>query len=138
MKHVTVNKDQTGAWYACLNVEEGAPEKPGPDEIDTEDTVGLDLGITNFIYDSDGRQVSRLDLSSDRERLEREQRKLSPKQHRSNNWETQRQTVAEVHKRMRRKKLDFKHKIAAFYSGSRRVPRGLTPRVKPTSKFMRQ
>ena len=116
VKHVTVKKDQTGAWYACLNIEEDAPEKPDPDEIDTEDTVGLDLGITNFIHDSDGRQVSRLDLSSSRERLEREQRKLSRKEHRSNNWEKQRQTVAEVHKRMRQKKLDFKHKLAAFYT----------------------
>lgn len=116
VKHVTVKKDQTGAWYACLNIEEGAPEKPEPDEIDTEDTVGLDLGITSFIHDSDGRQISRLDLSSDRERLEREQRKLSRKEHRSNNWKKQRQTVAEVHKRMRQKKLDFKHKVAAFYT----------------------
>jgi len=80
------------------------------------DTVGLDLGILNFIHDSDGRQIGRLDLSSDRERLEREQRNLSRKEHRSNNWETQRQTVAEVHKRMRQKKLDFKHKVAAFYT----------------------
>jgi len=116
VKHVTVKKDRTGAWYACLNIEEGAPEKPEPDEIDTEDTVGLDLGITSFIHDSDGRQISRLDLSSDRERLEREQRKLSRKEHRSNNWKKQRQTVAEVHKRMRQKKLDFNHKVAAFYT----------------------
>ena len=60
VKHVTVKKDRTGAWYACLNIEEGAPEKLERDEIDTEDTVGLDLGITNFIHDSDGRQISRL------------------------------------------------------------------------------
>jgi putative transposase len=116
VKHVTVKKDQTGAWYACLNIEQDAPEKPEPSEVDTEDTVGLDLGILNFIHDSDGRQISRLDLSADRERLEREQRKLSRKEHGSRNWEAQRQTVAEVHKRMRNKKLDFKHKVAAFYT----------------------
>jgi putative transposase len=116
VKHVTVKKDQTGAWYACLNIEQDAPEKPEPSEVDTEDTVGLDLGILNFIQDSDGRQISRLDLSADRERLEREQRKLSRKEHGSRNWEAQRQTVAEVHKRMRNKKLDFKHKVAAFYT----------------------
>ena len=116
VKHVTVKKDQTGAWYACLNIEQDAPEKPEPSEVDTEDTVGLDLGILNFIHDSDGRQISRLDLSADRERLEQEQRKLSRKEHGSRNWEAQRQTVAEVHKRMRNKKLDFKHKVAAFYT----------------------
>nr|WP_246988344.1 transposase [Halorientalis marina] len=116
VKHVTVKKDRTGAWYACLNVEQKAPEKPDPAEIDTDDTVGIDLGILTYIHDSDGRQISRLDLSDDRERLEWEQRTLSRKEHRSNNWESQRRTVAEVHKRMRQKKLDFKHKLAAFYT----------------------
>jgi len=116
VKHVTVKKDTTGAWYACLNVEQDTPEKPAPSEIDTEDTVGLDLGILKFIHDSAGRQVSRLDLSTDRERLEREHRNLSRKEHRSNNWERQRRRVAKVHKRMRQKKLDFKHKVAAFYT----------------------
>ncbi|SEO74216.1 hypothetical protein SAMN05216388_10181, partial [Halorientalis persicus] len=26
MKHVTVKKDHTGAWYACLNIEQDAAE----------------------------------------------------------------------------------------------------------------
>ena len=116
VKHVTVKKDETGAWYACLNVERETLEKPEPSEIDTKDTVGIDLGITNFIHDSDGRQIERLDLSADRTRLEREQRNLSRKEHRSSNWEKQRQTVAKVHKKMRQKKADFKHKVAAFYT----------------------
>jgi len=116
VKHVTVKKDETGAWCACLNVERETLEKPEPSEIDTKDTVGIDLGITNFIHDSDGRQIERLDLSADRTRLEREQRNLSQKEHRSNNWEKQRQTVAKVHKKMRQKKADFKHKVAAFYT----------------------
>jgi len=55
-------------------------------------------------------------LSADRDRLEREQRTLSRKEHGSANWEAQRRTVAAVHKRMRNKKLDFKHKVAAFYT----------------------
>ena len=116
VKHVTVKKDKTGAWHACLNVEQDTPEKADPSEIDTGDTVGLDLGILNFIHDSDGRQISRLDLSNDRERLEREQRNLSRKEHGSNSWERQRRRVAEVHKRMRNKKADYKHKVAAFYT----------------------
>ena len=116
IKHVTVKKDRTGAWYACLSVDQDEAENPEPGEINTEDTVGIDLGICNFIYDSDGRQIGRPDLSADRDRLEREQRNLSRKEHGSTNWENQRQTVAEVHKRMRDKKRDFKHKVAAFYT----------------------
>ena len=116
VKHTTIKKDRTGAWYACLNVEGDTPDKPDPTKIDTEDTVGVDLGIVTFIHDSDGRQINRLELSNDRERLKREQRNLSRKEHNSNNWEKQRRKVAELHKRMRQKKLDFKHKVAAFYT----------------------
>jgi len=116
IKHVTIKKDRTGAWYACLNVEQDTPDKPDPTETDVEETVGIDLGILNFIHDSDGRQIGRLDLSAEWERLEREQRSLSRKDRRSNNWAKQRRHVAELHKRMRNKKRDFKHKVAAFYT----------------------
>jgi len=46
--------------------------------------------VLNFVHDSDGRSVGRLDLSADRERLEREHRSLSRKQEGSNNWKKQR------------------------------------------------
>ncbi|SEP94088.1 RNA-guided endonuclease InsQ/TnpB family protein [Natrinema salaciae] len=116
IKEVTVKKEPTGAWYAsfCISTEE--PEKTGPEDIDAKDTVGLDLGILNFIHDSDGRSIGRRDLSDERERLEREQRSLSRKQYESNNWEAQRRRVAEVHARMSNKKRDYKHKLAHFYA----------------------
>lgn len=44
MKHVIVKKDETGAWYACLNVERGAPDKPDASDISVEHTVGWILG----------------------------------------------------------------------------------------------
>lgn len=116
IKHVTIKKDKTGAWYACLNIEREAPEKPEPSQIDPGDSVGIDLGITKFIHDSTGQQVGRLDLESDRERVERAQRSLSRKDHRSTHWEQQRHRVATIHKQMRAKKRDFTHKLAAFYT----------------------
>jgi putative transposase len=116
IKEVTLKKEATGAWYVSFCIKTDAPPKPNPEDIDSEDTVGLDLGVLNFVHDSDGRSVQRLELSDDRERLEREQRSLSRKQHGSNNWEQQRQRVAEVHARMSNKKQDFKHKLAHFYT----------------------
>lgn len=116
IKEVTLKKEPTGAWYVsfCIDVDE--PEKPAVEDITPDDTVGIDLGVLNFIHDSDGRSVGRLDLSTDRERLEREQRSLSRKQHESNNWEKQRQRVAQVHARLSNKKRDYKHKLAHFYT----------------------
>ena len=116
IKHVTVKQEATGAWYTSFSIDRDEPEKPDPEDIDPEDTVGLDLGVLNFIRDSDGRSINRLDLSDDRERLEREQRSLSRKEYESNNWEKQRQRVAEVHMDMRNKKRDYKHKLAYAYT----------------------
>ncbi|MFB6156314.1 MAG: RNA-guided endonuclease InsQ/TnpB family protein [Haloferacaceae archaeon] len=116
VKHVSIKQEATGAWYASFDVERDAPEKPDVEDIDASDAVGLDLGVLNFVLDSDGRSISRLDLSDDRDRLEREQRSLSRKEYESNNWERQRRRIAEVHMDMRNKKRDFKHKLAHFYT----------------------
>ncbi|QFU82393.1 RNA-guided endonuclease InsQ/TnpB family protein [Natronorubrum aibiense] len=116
IKEVTVKKEPTGAWYASFCISTNEPEKPAPENIDAEDTVGLDLGVLNFVHDSDGRSIGRLDLSDERERLEREQRSLSRKQYESNNWEKQRLRVAEVHACMSNKKHDYKHKLAHAYT----------------------
>ena len=116
IKEVTLKNEPTGAWYASFCIDVDVPEKPAVEDIILEDTVGLDLGVLNFVHDSDGRSVGRLDLSEDRARLEREQRSLSRKDYESNNWEKQRRRVAEVHARMSNKKRDYKHKLAHFYT----------------------
>jgi len=76
--------------------------------------LGSDLGIQNYIHTSDGKAVDWLDLEDDYERLRREQRKLSRKQHGSNNYERQRQKVATITRHIRRKVLDYQHKITTW------------------------
>jgi putative transposase len=116
IKEVTLKKEPTGAWYVSFCIDANEPEKPAPAAIDPADTVGIDLGVSNFVHDTRGCSVERLDLSGDRERLEREQRSLSRKERGSNNWEKQRRRVARVHQRMSNKKRDYKHKLAHFYA----------------------
>ncbi|GGM65814.1 putative transposase [Halarchaeum rubridurum] len=116
IKEVTLKKEPTGAWYVSFTIETDMPPKLAVEDIDVADCVGLDLGVLNFVHDSDGRAVSRLDLTEDRERLEREQRSLSRKQRGSKNWEAQRERLAGVHARMSNRKMDFKHKLAHFYT----------------------
>ena len=57
-----------------------------------------------------------LDLEDERERLKREQRSLSRKEHGSNNWEKQRVRVVECHQKLRRKRHDFLHKLSNYYA----------------------
>jgi putative transposase len=118
VKEVTLKKEKTGEWFAIFGIEmdENLPAKPPPSEIDTEDRVGIDVGILKYAHDTDGTAVESLDLSEERDRIEREQRKLSRKEFESNNWEKQRQTVAECHLQIKRKRRDFLHKLSNYYA----------------------
>ncbi|WP_394345798.1 ABC transporter permease subunit [Halegenticoccus tardaugens] len=72
IKQVTVKKEPTGEWFAIFGIEteDEAPAKPET----PEKCVGIDVGILKYTHDTDGIAVGSLDLSTERERLEREQR----------------------------------------------------------------
>ena len=84
------------------------------DSLDASNSVGTDLGILNYIHTSDGETVDWLDLEDEYERLRNEQRKLSRKERGSNNWEKQRRKVAKAKHRIRRRVLDFQHKLTTW------------------------
>jgi len=117
IKEVTLKKETTGEWYVTfgLEVEDTAfPEKSDVDGLDAEDCVGIDLGINNYIYTSDGDSVDWLDLTGEYDRLRREQHHLSCKEHGSNNWEKQRREVAMVKCQIKRTVEDFQHKLTTW------------------------
>ena len=114
LKQVTVKRDPTGEWFASISIETGddPPVKPH----DPERCVGIDVGILKFAHDTDGFALGSLDLSDERNRLDRERRKLSRKEHGSNNWERQRKVVAERYADLKRKCRDFLHRVSAYYA----------------------
>jgi putative transposase len=114
IKQVTVKQEPTGEWFATLSIKMDI-EPPEPPE-NPENCVGIDVGILKYCHDTEGTVVSSLDLSDERERLEREQQKLSRKQYGSNNYEKQRLRVAECHADLRRKRRDFLHKLSNYYA----------------------
>ncbi len=83
-----------------------------------EKCVGIDVAIRKYVHNTDGMAVGSLDLSDERDRLEREQRKLSRKQHGSNNYEKQRRCIVECHTDLRRKRRDFLHSSRRTTLGS--------------------
>ena len=110
-----LKKEPTSEWYVSLVVTtENTPEKPALNEIEPTECVGIDLGITSYIHTSDNLTVGTLDLGDEYERLRREQRNLSRKQHGSNNWEQQRQQVAKANRKIKRKVRDFQHKLTTW------------------------
>ncbi|WP_433632026.1 RNA-guided endonuclease InsQ/TnpB family protein [Halomicrococcus sp. NG-SE-24] len=114
LKQVTLKKEPTGEWYATFGVE--LDREPPTKPENPERCVGIDVGILKYAHDTDGHAVGSLDLSDERERLEREQRKLSRKRYGSNNYERQRRRVANCHADLKRKRRDFLHKLSAYYA----------------------
>ncbi len=117
IKEVTFKKETTGEWFVSFGLETDntdLPEKPDVDSLDANNSVGVDLGILNYIHTSDGKTVDWLGLEDEYDRLRREQRKLSRKEQGSNNSEKQRVEVAKVKRRIRRKVLDYQHKITTW------------------------
>jgi putative transposase len=117
IKRVILKQERTGEWFACLVIErsdEDLPEKPSPAEIDRTDCVGIDLGILSYLHTSDDTSVEPLDLTDEYDRYARAQRSLDRKDHGSANWEKQRQKVAKTKRRIKRKVLDFQHKLSTW------------------------
>ncbi|WP_137290726.1 RNA-guided endonuclease InsQ/TnpB family protein [Natronorubrum halophilum] len=114
LKQVTLKKEPTGEWFATFGVEvdREPPQKPDP----PKNVVGIDVGILKYAHDTDGHAIESVDLSDERGRLEREQRKLSRKEHGSNNYEKQRRRVAECHADLKNKRRDFLHKLSNYYA----------------------
>ncbi|ELY44101.1 IS1341-type transposase [Natronorubrum bangense JCM 10635] len=117
VKEVTFKKETTGEWFVSFGLETddgGLPEKPNVDSLNTSNSVGIDLGILSYIHTSDGKTVDWLGLEDEYERLRREQRKLSRKEHGSNNYEKQRLKVAKIKRHIRRKVIDYQHKLTTW------------------------
>lgn len=117
IKEVTFKKERTGEWFVSFNLEttdEHIPEKPDVNSLDATNSVGIDLGILNYIHTSDGDTVDWLNLDEEYDRLRREQRKLSRKEKWSNNYEKQRVEVAKVKRHIRRKVLDYQQKLTTW------------------------
>ena len=114
IKQVTVKREPTGKWYAILGVE--TPDDPPAKPENPQRCVGIDVGILSYTHDTSGTSVGSLDLSDERDRLEREQRKLSRKQHGSTNYRKQQRIVAERHADLKNKRRDFLHKLSNYYA----------------------
>ena len=117
IKEATFKKETTGDWFVTFSLttdDEHVSGKPDVASLDASNSVGIDLGVLNYIHTSDGKTVDWLNLENEYERLRREQRKLSRKEKGSENYEKQRREVAKVKRRTRRKVLDYQHKITTW------------------------
>ncbi|TYL38026.1 transposase [Natronococcus pandeyae] len=118
VKEIILKKQKTGDWTVSIMVEYDAdhPDKPAVEDIEVEDTVGIDLGITKFIHDSGGRAFKPLDEEADRERIDKRHQAVSRKEHESNNWNKARQRLARAYERLSNKRKAYREALANAYT----------------------
>jgi putative transposase len=108
LKTVTVSKDPDGKYYASFMFDVGEAE-PLPQ---TENMIGLDMGVETFCITSDGEKHKLPEMSKKEAKITREQKKLSRKVKGSKNRNKQRIKLARAHKAASNTRKDFQHKLS--------------------------
>lgn len=112
IKTVTVKKTPSGKWcvsFLCDNV----PERVFPA---TSKEIGIDVGIKNFLVDSDSNVIENPKYFRNSEKLlSRRQRRLSRRKKGSGGRQEARFLVAKAHEKITNQRKDFLHKVANDY-----------------------
>lgn len=112
IKQITIKKEVSGKWFASVIEESKQEIKQQP----IKKVVGIDLGLTDIVYDSDNNKIANpRHLKKKAESLAHFQRKLSRKKKGSNNRLKARITVARQYERLVNSRDDFLHKLSRYY-----------------------
>lgn len=106
---VTVSRDPAGRWFVVLHVAVDDPAPLPP----TGETVGIDLGLTDFAVLSTGERIPHpRHMDRHERRLKRYQRILARKQRGSANRAKAKRKVARQHAKVSDARRDFLHKTS--------------------------
>ena len=106
---VTLVKTSTEKYYLSICIDYDIYQK---EKLDT--VIGLDLGIKDFIIDSNGnRYENKHFYKKQQTKLKKLQRQLSKKQKGSNNRNKIRIKIAKVHEKIRNQRLNYLHQITS-------------------------
>ncbi len=106
---VTVIKDSANRYFLSFVCEVEQTQLPN-----SKQSIGVDLGITDFATLSTGEKIKApKPLRRNLRRLRRLQKNLSKKQKGSNRYETARLKVAKLHARITDIRTDFLHKLSS-------------------------
>ncbi len=109
IKQITIKKS-LGKWYCMIVADFIQIRTCGEKEI------GIDLGINNYIMDSEGNIVEHPKLLNKyAEKLKTTQQELSRKKKGSHNRSKARFKIAKLHEKIERTRTDFLHKLSYKY-----------------------
>ena len=106
---VTLTKTSTEKYYLSILIDYNINQKENIDSV-----IGLDLGIKDFIVDSNGNRYENKHFYKNQERkLKKINKQLSRKQNGSNNRNKVRIKLAKVHEKIRNQRLNYLHQITS-------------------------
>ncbi|GAB3172668.1 RNA-guided endonuclease InsQ/TnpB family protein [Streptomyces incanus] len=109
---VTVIKDSSGRYFASFVIDTD-PHADAAVMPDTDQLLGIDLGLTHFAVLSDGTKIdSPRFLRRAEKKLKKAQRELSRKQKGSRNREEARLKVARAHAQVADARREFHHQLS--------------------------
>jgi putative transposase len=110
IKTVTVSQNRDGSYFASVLVDDGIAT---PESNIEGKTIGLDVGLTDFLVTSDGSKYRHPRATAKHAKnLKRKQQKLSRKVKGSNRRNKARRLVAKVNSKIKRVREDFLHKLS--------------------------
>jgi len=107
-------KRESERWFAIVQADQEPLPLP-----ETEEAVGLDVGLTSFVVDSEGNEIENPRCAEQSEdKLARLQRRLARVVRGSNNYKSLKDKIAKLHKRINCQRDDFLHKLSRMYVNS--------------------
>nr|QNO43337.1 hypothetical protein HGIJHJJE_00002 [Methanosarcinales archaeon ANME-2c ERB4] len=112
-KTATVSMTATGKFFISILVEDGR-ETPKKEPFGDDSTIGLDVGIKDFVTMSDGTKTDNPKfLRASIGRLKVLQRRVSRKKKGSKNRDKAKYQVAKQHEKITNQRKDFLHKVSS-------------------------
>ena len=110
IRSATLSKSKSGKYFLSILVE--LPQEEIVKFEQTNDRVGIDLGVKDFVITSDGEVFENKHfLKKEEKKMKKLQRQLSKKKVGSNNREKQRVKIAKLFERMTNKKEAYIHYV---------------------------
>lgn len=108
----TISKKPSGKYYVSILTKQNVCI---PDTVDLSKTVGLDLGIKDFVITSDGSRFPNLEFQKKyQSKLSKLQNRFAKKQKGSNRKEKLRIKIAKLYEKITNSREDMQHKLSSF------------------------
>ncbi len=112
IKTATVTRKADG-WYVSLSLEDPSVPEFTPDVPTLENTIGIDLGLVDFLVTDEGESVAVPQyFRKAQTRLKRLQRSVSRKKKGSNRYKKALRRLSKLHQKIANQRRDFHHKVA--------------------------